>query len=58
MQQILTLITDRLQSQICDDILEVAWSTLWNITDETIENCRRFLAENGMELFLACLSVS
>lgn len=53
----LALITNRLNRRVCDDVLEVAWSTMWNITDETVENCQRFLAENGMELFLACLSV-
>ncbi|KAK6629017.1 hypothetical protein RUM43_002834 [Polyplax serrata] len=55
--RMLALITDRLQRKVCDDVLEIAWSTMWNITDETVENCQRFLAENGMELFLACLSM-
>lgn len=54
----LSIITDRLDRQVCDDVLEVAWSTMWNVTDETALNCRRFLEGGGMELFLGCLAVS
>lgn len=52
------LISDRLSRGVCDDVLEVAWSTMWNVTDETPKNCRRFLEEKGMEYFLKCLDVS
>jgi hypothetical protein len=38
--------------------MEVAWSTMWNVTDETAVNCERFLDGNGMEYFLGCLNVS
>lgn len=54
----LEIIKDRLNRQICDDVLEVAWSTMWNVTDETAINCERFLDGRGMEYFLGCLSVS
>lgn len=53
----LNLIADRLERQVCDDVLEVAWSTMWNVTDETPDNCRRFLENRGMEFFLGCLKV-
>ncbi|KAJ8959490.1 hypothetical protein NQ318_022187 [Aromia moschata] len=49
------LITDRLEKGLCDDVLEVAWSTMWNVTDETPSNCRKFLENKGMEHFLSCL---
>ncbi|ENN81456.1 protein zer-1 homolog [Dendroctonus ponderosae] len=49
------LISERLNRGYCDDVLEVAWSTMWNVTDETPANCRKFLEYNGMEYFLACL---
>ncbi|XP_066149153.1 protein zer-1 homolog [Euwallacea fornicatus] len=49
------LISERLDRGYCDDVLEVAWSTMWNITDETPANCRKFLENNGMEYFLSCL---
>ncbi|XP_019873496.2 protein zer-1 homolog isoform X2 [Aethina tumida] len=49
------LISERLQRSFCDDVLEVAWSTMWNVTDETPSNCRKFLECNGMEHFLLCL---
>ncbi|VEN55325.1 unnamed protein product [Callosobruchus maculatus] len=49
------LITERLGRGICDDVLEVAWSTMWNVTDETPLNCLKFLENKGMEYFLSCL---
>ncbi|XP_077986928.1 protein zer-1 homolog, partial [Glandiceps talaboti] len=52
----LTLIQERLVQRNCDEVMEIAWSTLWNVTDETAENCQMFLAGGGMTLFLACLS--
>ena len=32
--------------------METAWSTMWNVTDETPVNCEWFLAGGGMYLFL------
>ncbi|CAB3225746.1 unnamed protein product [Arctia plantaginis] len=55
--KMLNLISDRLERNMCDDVLEVAWSTMWNVTDETPQNCQRFLDNRGMEYFLACLKV-
>jgi hypothetical protein len=37
--------------------METAWSTMWNVTDETPINCRRFLDGGGMQLFLKCKEV-
>ncbi|XP_023710410.1 protein zer-1 homolog isoform X3 [Cryptotermes secundus] len=54
--QMLTLIEDRLARKVFDDALEVAWSTMWNVTDETAINCQRFLDGRGMEFFLGCLN--
>ena len=34
--------------------METAWSCMWNVTDETPLNCRRFLDGGGMDLFLKC----
>ena len=34
--------------------METAWSTMWNVTDETPVNCDRFLNGGGMYLFLKC----
>ncbi|XP_015608501.1 protein zer-1 homolog isoform X2 [Cephus cinctus] len=52
----LKLVEYRLESGIFDDVLEVAWSTMWNMTDETAINCQRFLDEQGMRLFLGCVA--
>lgn len=51
----LELVEYRVESGIFDDVLEVAWSTMWNMTDETSINCQRFLDEKGMLLFLMCV---
>lgn len=51
----LNLIESRLHRQLCDDVMEIAWSTMWNVTDETPVNCQRFLEGRGMEFFLGCL---
>lgn len=53
----LNLINDRLNRKVFDDVMEVAWSTMWNVTDETAVNCERFLDGKGMEFFLGCLKV-
>ncbi|XP_033643619.1 protein zer-1 homolog [Asterias rubens] len=50
----LSLITDRLERNRCDEVMETAWSTLWNVTDETADNCQMFLDGKGMELFIRC----
>lgn len=54
----LALINDRLTRKVFDDVMEVAWSTMWNVTDETPRNCKRFLDGHGMSYFLGCLNVS
>lgn len=54
----LTLIHDRLKRKVFDDVMEVAWSTMWNVTDETAINCERFLDGGGMTYFLSCLQVN
>lgn len=58
LQTMLNLIKDRLTRSVFDDVMEVAWSTMWNVTDETAINCKRFLDGRGMEYFLRCLNVS
>eukprot|EP00095_Tigriopus_kingsejongensis_P005858 snap_masked-scaffold38_size502422-processed-gene-0.10 protein:Tk05858 transcript:snap_masked-scaffold38_size502422-processed-gene-0.10-mRNA-1 annotation:"zer-1-like protein" len=54
MERMLTLIRERNLNGICDDVMETAWSCMWNVTDETPINCKRFLDGGGMELFLKC----
>ena len=57
-QTMLDLIKDRLSRNVFDDVMEVAWSTMWNVTDETAINCERFLDGLGMHYFLKCLEVT
>lgn len=54
----LNLINNRIEIVRCDDVMEVAWSTMWNVTDETPVNCRRFLDNGGMTCFIHCLQVN
>uniref|UniRef100_A0A7N8WSB0 Protein zer-1 homolog n=1 Tax=Mastacembelus armatus TaxID=205130 RepID=A0A7N8WSB0_9TELE len=51
----LNLIQKKLQDRMCDQVMEFSWSALWNITDETPDNCQMFLNCRGMSLFLDCL---
>ncbi|KAK3088587.1 hypothetical protein FSP39_020920 [Pinctada imbricata] len=51
----LTIIRSKLNRQVCDDVMEVAWSALWNVTDETAANCERFIDGDGLVLFRQCL---
>ncbi|XP_064420442.1 protein zer-1 homolog [Latimeria chalumnae] len=51
----LKLIQKKLIDKTCDQVMEFSWSALWNITDETPDNCEMFLNYSGMKLFLDCL---
>jgi len=53
-EEMLNFISQRLSAGICDELMETAWSTMWNVTDETPSNCERFLKGGGMNLFLHC----
>ncbi|KJH43090.1 hypothetical protein DICVIV_10911 [Dictyocaulus viviparus] len=53
-EMILDQIRRKLASNVCDDVMEVGWSFLWNITDETPVNCERFLKADGLLLFHKC----
>lgn len=53
----INLISNRLMRNAFDDVMEVAWATMWNVTDETAVNCERFLNLDGMKYFLGCLRV-
>uniref|UniRef100_A0A0K2TYN5 Protein zer-1 homolog n=1 Tax=Lepeophtheirus salmonis TaxID=72036 RepID=A0A0K2TYN5_LEPSM len=57
MERMLDIIRHRVDKEICDHVMEIAWSTLWNVTDETPINCKRFLDNGGMKLFLQCKDV-
>lgn len=51
------MIKSRINRNTFDDVLEVAWATMWNVTDETPINCKRFLDMDGMRHFISCLKV-
>ena len=37
-----------------DELIDHAWSSLWNLTDETEINCQMFINLDGIKLFLKC----
>ncbi|CAI2349069.1 unnamed protein product [Caenorhabditis sp. 36 PRJEB53466] len=53
-EMILDQIARKHNANVCDDVMEVGWSFLWNITDETPVNCQRFLEAKGLDLFQKC----
>jgi Zyg-11 family protein len=53
-QSIITHIHRRIERQVVDETVEVGWSFLWNITDETPANCDLFLKSDGITLFWRC----
>lgn len=53
-EMILDQISRKHTASVCDDVMEVGWSFLWNITDETPVNCELFLNANGLDLFQKC----
>lgn len=53
----ISLIKSRITRNTFDDVMEVAWATMWNVTDETPINCQRFLDLDGMKHFISCLKV-
>jgi len=50
----LRVVKQKLGQSLCDEVMETAWSVMWNVTDETPANSQRFLDKSGMELFLQC----
>lgn len=48
------LIKNRLESGNADEVLETAWSALWNVTDETPINSEDFINMDGLSLFRQC----
>ena len=53
-EKMLRIISEKLEEGSCDYVMENVWSTMWNVTDETPINCKRFLDGGGMDLFLNC----
>ncbi|CAK8673706.1 unnamed protein product [Clavelina lepadiformis] len=51
---IVDVIKKRLNDKLCDEVMEVAWSTLWNVTDETPQNSTEFIDLGGLELLEKC----
>lgn len=54
-ETMIEIIKAKIEASTCDETLETAWSTLWNITDETPVNCQKFLNYRGLESFENCM---
>ena len=53
-EKTMQIITKKLQDGVCDDVMLGAWDVLWGLSDNTIDNCSRFLNDGGVFLFLKC----
>uniref|UniRef100_F6Y9R7 Protein zer-1 homolog n=1 Tax=Ciona intestinalis TaxID=7719 RepID=F6Y9R7_CIOIN len=53
---IVKIIQMRLEANMHDEILEVLWGTLWNVTDETPENSWTFINLGGLQLLQDCFA--
>ena len=54
-QTVMLVIREKVELREVDSLMDTCWSSLWNITDETPENCKDFLDNGGMDLFYDCL---
>lgn len=54
-EDMINIINTKVKEDTCDEALETAWSALWNITDETPVNCKRFINHNGLNSFECCM---
>lgn len=54
-QTVMQVIREKVETREVDSLMDTCWSSLWNITDETPENCKDFLDNGGMQLFCDCL---
>ena len=50
-------ISKRVNEARHDELIDHAWSSLWNLTDETEVNCSRFIELGGVFMFLQCHSL-
>ncbi len=55
-EKLLAVINSRFQRKICDEVMVIAWSIMWNITDENEYTCEQFLANDGMRSFISCMN--
>ena len=53
-QVLVQAISKRVQQERHDELIDHAWSSLWNLTDETEVNCERFIELGGVDMFLKC----
>ncbi|ESO12948.1 hypothetical protein HELRODRAFT_105637 [Helobdella robusta] len=52
---ILELIEKKQEENVCDEVMEVSWSFMWNATDESPSNCQKFIENSGLVIFIKCL---
>lgn len=54
-EKMLEIIQIKIAENTSDETLEAAWCTLWNITDETLDNCKKFVENDGLNAFKICM---
>ena len=53
-EKLVKRITEKFNQGVCDAVMELGWSALWNVTDEVPKNCEIFVTCGGIDLFLRC----
>lgn len=53
-ETMIRIIKDRLRDKNDDEVLAIAWSALWNVSDETPINSADFINMGGLDLFQKC----
>ena len=51
-EKLVKRITEKFNQGVCDAVMELGWSALWNVTDEVPKNCEIFVTCGGINLFL------
>jgi len=56
-QSVVEVINMKLTLKKCDDVMISCWGVLWNISDETPQNCQKFVEIGGLKIMMKCFEV-
>jgi len=56
-QSVVEVIKMKLTLKKCDDVMILCWGVLWNISDETPQNCQKFVEIGGLKIMMKCFEV-
>ncbi|VVC37615.1 Armadillo-type fold,Leucine-rich repeat domain, L domain-like,Armadillo-like helical [Cinara cedri] len=56
-EKLMGIIHDRYRRRVFDNVLEVAWLAILNLTKGCPKNCKKFLDGHGAKYFIECLTI-